>query len=61
MVQPTQAQINAGIAEARSELSAISGVFINYNSMISDDQMLTFMTKVATAILNAPNPKGHIK
>jgi hypothetical protein len=59
MIQPTKAQISAGIAEARSELTAISG-FINYNNMISDDQMLSFMMKVAVAILNTPAPKGHV-
>jgi hypothetical protein len=51
MIKPTLAQIDAGIAELRSELAAMSG-FINYNDMISDAQMLSSMTKVLTAALN---------
>lgn len=58
MVKPTLAQLNAGIAELRSELAAMSGL-INYNSWISDGQALASMTKIATAILNAQPPKGN--
>jgi hypothetical protein len=58
MIKPTLAQLDAGIAELRSELTAMSGL-IDYNSWISDAQMLASMTKIATAILNAQPPKGH--
>lgn len=58
MVKPTLAQLKAGIAELRSELSAMSGL-IDYNSWISDAQMLASMTKVLTAALNAQPPKGN--
>jgi hypothetical protein len=57
MVTPSPAQLNAAIAEARAQLTAISG-WINYNSQISDPQMLSFMTKVLTAALNVQSPKG---
>lgn len=57
MIKPTLAQLNAGIAELRSELTAMSGL-IDYNSWISDAQMLASMTKIASAILNAQPPKG---
>jgi hypothetical protein len=58
MVTPTVAQIDAGITVARAQLTSISG-WIDYNNEISDAQMLAFMTKVASAILNAQPPKGN--
>lgn len=59
MTLPTAAQLDAAIIAARAQLTAISG-WINYNSQISDAQMLSFMTKVLTAALNVPL-KGKTK
>jgi hypothetical protein len=52
MIHPTLPQLNAAIAELRSELTAMSGL-IDYNAWISDAQMLTTVTKVLTVALNA--------
>jgi len=57
MVKPALYQIDAGIEELRSELTAMSGL-IDYNSWISDAQMLLSMTKVLTKAFNAQPPKG---
>jgi hypothetical protein len=47
-MKPTAAQIEAGIASAKSQIPPI------YRNMVSDAEITSFVTKIATAILNAP-------
>ena len=47
-MKPTEAQILAGIASAKSQIPPI------YRHMVSDVEITAFITKIATAILNAP-------
>ena len=58
MITPNQAGIAAAIKELRAELSAMSTMWINYNSMISDQDMLSDVTKVITVYLNTPQTQG---
>ena len=59
MITPNQAGIAAAIRTLRAQLTAMSTGWINYNSMISDEEMLSDVTKVITVYLNTPpSPKG---
>ena len=59
MITPNQAGIAAAIRALRAELAAMSTGWINYNSMISDQDMLSDVTKVITVYLNTPQSKGN--
>ena len=60
MNTPSQVGLAAAIKAIRSELAVKSTWLINYNDQISDQEMLTDMTMVITAYLNAAQPpKGN--
>jgi hypothetical protein len=53
MIQPTHAQLNAGIVAGRKALQDYSSFD---SSMVTDDALATFVADVALAILNVPAP-----
>ena len=58
--QLSQAGLAAAFKEIRSDLAAMSTGWINYNSMISDQDLMADMTKVITAyLIAAQTPKGN--
>jgi hypothetical protein len=60
MTTLSQPGLAAALKELRSDLAAMSTGWINYNSMISDQELMSDMTKVITAYLTAAQPpKGN--
>jgi hypothetical protein len=60
MTTLSQPGLAAAFKEIRADLTAMSTGWINYNSMISDQELMADMTKVITAYLNAAQPpKGN--
>jgi hypothetical protein len=51
MITPTKAQLDAGIKAGRKALDNYSEFD---SSMVPDDALATFVSDIATAILNAP-------
>ena len=58
MNTPNHAGLVAAIAKLRSLLAAKSTWMINYNDQLSDQEVLSDMTLIITAYLNA-QPKGN--
>jgi hypothetical protein len=54
MIQPTPAQISAGMARVRKALDDYSSFD---SGMVSDDLLRTVVTEAGTAMLNVPPPK----
>lgn len=62
MITLSQPGLHAAIAELRTLLAAKSTMWINYNNQLSDQEVLTDVTLVLTAYLNAAQPpKGPSK
>lgn len=53
MITPTTAQLNAGFDAGRKALDDYSQFD---SAMVPDAALLTFVTEVATAVLNTPAP-----
>ncbi len=53
MIVPTTDQLNAGFDAGRKALNDYSQF---ESSMVPDEALLTFVTEVATAVLNTPTP-----
>jgi hypothetical protein len=56
MIILSQTGLAAAFKEIRSDLAAMSTGWINYNSVISDSDLMADMKKVITAYLNAAQP-----
>ena len=56
MIQPSKAQIDAGVAAGRKAIDDYSSFD---SSLISDDVLLTFVTAVITAVVNV-KPKAEM-
>jgi hypothetical protein len=54
MINPTPAQLQAGVTAGRKALDDYSSFD---SGMVPDDALATFVAAVASAILNVPPPK----
>lgn len=59
MVTPNHAGLVAAESKLRAILAAKSTWMVNYNSVVSDADMVTYMTEIITAYLIASQPKGN--